>query len=351
MIIVNGRQLELGEALNNKSHPLYTYARSYDDGIRELRERYGKKIRFYRPGFPKLNKGSDSKGNEAVLKEPTPPALFPLQTYYSNPVRGRELWGCCLGIPELLPNNLWGIGERRSLYVEEHLDVDIETEPDLAYYLFYISNAKKSRRLKIDDKAEELRIRAEKERVSIERKAAIWTMLSDEDQLRKMAQAYGVNNAHKKDPNAIRFELETILVENDKNKRKDISIKGTREFLEEMKVTDNIRLRAFIRRIMDDGKLIYKPDGRYRVGEKILLQLPATELKNGFNYLCNFYHSPNNADRLKELLIDTVDKEYLDSIKDDKDFAWLSKVMGVTTAFKKKEETRSLVYGAFNIAL
>jgi hypothetical protein len=48
---------------------------------------------------------------------------------------------------------------------------------------------------------------------------------------------------------------------------------------------------------------------------------------------------------------DVIDKEYLDGINDDKDFTWIAKTLDVNTAFKKKEDLRSTVYGAFNIAL
>jgi hypothetical protein len=47
---------------------------------------------------------------------------------------------------------------------------------------------------------------------------------------------------------------------------------------------------------------------------------------------------------------DAVDKEYLDKIKDPKDFAWLAKVMGLTVSFKKSEEVKEAVYNIFSIA-
>jgi len=118
-----------------------------------------------------------------------------------------------------------------------------------------------------------------------------------------------------------------------------------------MKVTDNVRLRSFLKTLEDDKKLIYKPDGRWHLGEKTLLQVPYENIKDAFGYMCSYYNVPNNADKLKDLMHDVVNKEYLDNIKDEKDFTWLAKVMGITSAFKKKEKIRSMVYDAFSIAL
>ena len=351
MILINGKQLEVGLALRDESHPMHVMALEYTQGLAELKEKFGKVIKFIRPGFPKTNIGSDSKGNEARLIEPTPPVLFPLEKAYAHPERGEEIWSCCLQMPKLLPNGLWSIGNKRSIKVEEFINVDLDKQPDLAYYLYYIANFKRAGRLEVDDKKAKIKEKADKERMLVERKTAIWQMLSDENVLRKMAGAYGVPNSGTAEPDQLRFDLEAQLEKNDNKKRNDPSLKGTREFLEEMKVTDNVRLRAFIKKLEDDKKLIYKPDGRYRLGDKVLMQVPQARLQTKFEYLCEYYNIPNNHDKLQELMRDVVDKEYLDSVTDDKDFTWLAKVMGINTPFKKKEELKSMVYDAFSIAL
>lgn len=352
-ILINQKQLEVGEALNNPNHPMHVYAVEYDRGLKEMRDNYGKEIKFIRPGFPLKNKGADARGRETEVTEPTPPMIIPLQSYYAHPTRGKELWSCCLGLPKLLPNGLWDIGEKRSLKIEEFKIVSLEKEPDLAFFLYYISHSKRKGRLKVDNPKLDLAQKAAKEVEALERKTAIWSMLQDDNLLVRMASAYGVNGAEKKDPNAVRFELEGLLEVADKKKKRDFTIKGTRDFLDEMKVTDYVRLRHFLKRNMDDKVIEYKPDGKLRIADKILMTVPYSEVTKGmvFEYICNFYHSPNNAEKLKELMVDIVNKEYLDSIKDDKDFSWLAKVMGVAVPFKKKEEIRDKVYSAFNIAL
>jgi predicted transcriptional regulator len=45
---------------------------------------------------------------------------------------------------------------------------------------------------------------------------------------------------------------------------------------------------------------------------------------------------------------DLVNKEYLDSIKDDRDYRWLAKVMSLEGYFNQKpDKVKELVYGEF----
>jgi hypothetical protein len=350
-LLINGKQLTVGVALRDENHEMHPYAVEYTAGMAELRQKFGKVIKFVRPGYPRTNIGTDSRGREAHMLEPTPPAMFPLEKEHAHPLRGKEIWSCCLNMPKLLPNGLWSIGNKKSIKITEFLNVDLDRQPDLAYYLYYIANFERGGRLKVDDPKADIKAKADKKMREVERTTAIWQMLDDEHKLRTMAAAYGVPNSGTKEPDQLKFDLEAQLEINDNRKRQDPLIKGTREFLEEMKVTDNVRLRAFIKNLEDTKKLIYKPDGRYHLGDKTLLQVPFESIKDTFGYICSYYNVPNNAEKLQDLMRDVVNKEYLDNIKDEKDFTWLAKVMGINTPFKKKEELRSMVYDAFSIAL
>ena len=351
--------LETASALQNESHPLHEIAVEYTEGLRKLREQFPDgKIKFIRPGYPKKSKGVDSRGRQVTMLEPKTPALFPLRREVVNEKRGTEIWSCCLTAPKLLPNNLWEIDGKRSIKIDEFVIVNLNKQPDLAYYLAFIAKFKSSL-LKVDDPEAEVRERAAEERRLVELKSAIWQMLPDEEQLRKVSAAYGVTGAHTmangrytKSADRLRIELEEQIKINEtrRGKHKDFTAKGVREFLEEMKVTDSVRLRAFVQRLIDEKKLTYKPDGRFRLGDKAITQVPHSEIGRKFEWLCSYFAMPSNKDRLQELMRDVVDKEYLDSITEDKDYAWLCKVMDVTVSFKKKEEIKSTVYGVFNIA-
>ena len=148
-ILVNVIKLDAGIALRDEKHPMYAYALQYTEGIAELKKNHGSVIRFVRPGFPKMNLGSDSKGNETSIVEPTPPAMFPLEKVYAHPTRGEEIWSCCLTMPKLLPNGLWSIGNKKGLKITDAISVDIDKQPDLAFYLYYSGGKWKERGTRI----------------------------------------------------------------------------------------------------------------------------------------------------------------------------------------------------------
>jgi hypothetical protein len=348
MLLINGKQLLVSEALQNDNHPLHAQAVDYNKGVKELREKFGKVIRFENPVFPRFNQGTDSKGEDTTLAEPSYPTAYPLRTAFTHPTRGMEVWSCCVTLPKLQPNGLWEMGDKRSIRFADSLNVDLNKDPDLAYYLYFISNSMKSGRIKVSDPKGDVRKKANKKREEVEVNTAIWQMLEDESLLRRMAMAYGISDTAKKEPDAIRFELEALLIANNDKKRKDPSVKGTAEFLEEMKVTDAVRLRAFIKILFDDKIITDRGDGRLRIGEKVLAQVPYESIKDPFNFLCNFYHAPNNSDKLQDVMRDVMSKEKLDKFE-EKDYAWICKVMGVQTVFKKKEEIKTLAYEAFSL--
>jgi len=353
MLIINRQPLRVGEA-SVQGNPLYWQAKEYSDGLRYLKENYKDgKITFTRTGFPKYTDAIDPKGRDMKdVVVPTTPARFPLSTYYASPKRGKELWECCTGEPEISAGGLWGIGNKgkRSFSVTDRLVVDINDDPDFAYFLYYLSRAVKGGHLKVEDVKLDAKQRGDKRREALERETAIWQTLADENLLRKIAQSRGIEGVDKKEPDIIRFELETLLKTNDEGKKRDPSLKGTKEFLEELKITDYTRLSAFIRHWLDKGMITYKPDGRYRVGDKIIAQVPTESILQKFQWLCNYYAAPNQVDKLRELFHDLINKEYLDSLVDEKDFRWIAKVENIQGYFNKNaEEVEEMVYAEFNI--
>lgn len=348
MILVNQRQLNVASASRDKDDEMYVYAMEYEKGLKELRKRFPEgTITFVRPGYPQRVDGITAKGKEVRdIPYPTAQARYPLKTNFTHPERGTELWACCLDAPKILPGNLWDLGTKRSFTVEERLHVDINKEPDFAFYLVYRSKAVLGGHLKIDDPKAELKEKADKERKEIERKTAIWTC--EDAQLRKMCQAYGVSDAMKKDPNALRFEIQDLLKKNDELQLRDASIKGTREFLDEMNITDNVRLRAFVRNAIDTGVVSYKMDGRYKVGARELVKVPKMEINRKFDYLCNYLGSAVNADELRTLMVDVINKEYLETVEDEKDLKWIAKAMDLEGwATKSADKIKEAVYGRF----
>jgi len=354
MLIVNYQRLETAAALADNKHPLHEHAKEYTEGLKELRRKYPEgKIKLLRVGYPKLiDSYIDGKGKEfRDVPEDIPPMRFSLRANVTHPQRGKEYWGVCLGAPHPMGDGLWDIGgklDTKTKQIQHGLTVDLMTEPDLAFFLYYKSPQVRKGHWKVDDPKADIRAKGDLEREQLETKTAIWQTLQDENQLRTLAASYGIDKVATKEPDAIRFELEALLIRNNDMKKRDPSYKGTKEFLEDLKINDYVRLSAFVRHWMDEGMIRYNPDGRYKIGDKIIAHVPQSEISKKFAWLCNYFAAPNNLDKLQELMRDLINKEYLDLLTDPKDFRWLAGVMKVEGYYNKPpEQVKEMVYNTF----
>lgn len=348
MLLINRKPLSISEALNDPKHPNHEYAKEYEEGVKELHKRFGRQMRFIRPDFPKYVEGSNERGDRiAQMPLPTTPMQVPLKCN-ANGRLGREIWMCCLDEPTVLPNGLWDMGRKRSFPIKENLTVDLDKDIELAYFLYFKSpfmNPKQGGRgsgqLKVYDETEDARKLGETEELITERKMAVWKLLKD-DKLEMMARAYGVSVLNKQ-PQNIRQDLEKQLQTNDDLQRGNPAVKGTREFLEEMKVNDSVLLRNFAKRMIDEGRISFRADGRYKIGDKVVVQVPASEILKPFDYLCQYLSAGNNLEKLQEFLKDLLSPEYLDGIIEKKEWQWLYKVTGANPEFKKTGDIQNTV--------
>jgi hypothetical protein len=350
MLIVDRRPLE-ADALNDVNHVLHKSAVEYENTMKFLKERYKDGvISFKKIGYPKYTEGADSSFRKLPkLKEPDTDWRIPLRAYVALGDLGKHTWMCCLDPPEVSANGLYDmpkLSKRKSITIQETLSVNITQQPDLAFFLYKISPFMErpghNGLFRIVDPIREDAEIGEKEMAEAKRKYAIWNMLPP-DKLNLMARAYGIEGTEEKQPNAIRKELEELLIRNDELQKNNPAIKGTREFEEELHVTDGILLRAFVQKTIDDKRLEYKGDGRWRIGEKVIVQVPQYELERKKEFLCNYLTAGNNLEKLQEFLKDMLSKEYLANIKDRKEWEWLSKIAGFNPAFKKTEEVKEKV--------
>jgi hypothetical protein len=345
MILVNSKQMEVN-ALVDESHPLHTQAVDFERGVKYLKKTYGEQIKFIRPGFPRRVSGFDAKGNAVPnMREDSNPMLVPLKANVIGKT-GKEIWEICTD-SELLPNNLWKAKGKRSKSISEQLVVNLNSEPELAFFLYYKSPIFSSGLLKIDDPEADARMEGDKARAELELQAALYQVLSDEEQLRVVAQAYGMSGADKKHPDTIRKELRGIVLNGEVRKRSDPSARGVKEFLDELKVTDSVRLRSLIKVAEDKKQIVWTPAGKFMVGDRELCKVPQGDHNRKFDYLCQHLLNPANRPKLQDLLRDIVTKEFLDKTTDEKTFGWLARMVEIQTAFKKAEEIRELVYGFF----
>ena len=349
MILVNKKQVE-PHALNDESHPMHHYAVEVSKGVKYLRDTYGDSIRFKRPGYPKRTEGLDPKGKPVKnMAMPSPPMIIPLTAEVDGKT-GFEVWSCSRGAPVLLPNGLYDIGGKRSLTIAENLVVNMKKDADLAFFLYYKSpfySEKGKGMLVIDDPAAQAKIEGDKERDALELQTALYGVLGDETHLRTIAQSYGVAHAENKHPDLLRKELKSIVLSGEKKKRKDPMSKGIKEFLSDLKVPDSVRLRSLVTVAIDSGKIQWYPDGKYKIGDIEITKVPGIDLQRKFDYLCNHLGNPANRGKLKDVLRDIVDKEYLDGISDDKMFNYLARMTDQKVAFKEKQAVKEAVYSFF----
>lgn len=357
MLIVNSRQIESIALLDGASeHPMRKYAMEYKKGIEVLKKTFGDQIKFKRPKFPKRTKGVDHRNKEvANMALPTPPLLMPL-TARVNGDAGLEIWEYCEGAPKLLPNGLWESTGKRSKFITENLVVSLNKDPELAFFIYYKSplfsregkNGRMSiKELIIDDPNLQAKLEGDKERAELELKTALYGVLQDGEHLNVMAQAYGVAT-DKKHPDAIRKELKDKVLAGERQKRRDPMAKGVREFLDELKVTDAVRLRSLLTSAEKDmGMIKFFPNGEYKIGDRLLCKVPIGELTHKEQYLANHLHNAANRPKLQDLLRDIVTKEYLDNTGDSKQFFWLARMMDGKVEFRSKEEIKEMVYSMF----
>ena len=325
------------------------YQKQYEKGIKSLKEAYGESIKFVRPGYPKKTAGLDGKGRPVPnMAEPTPPMYMPLKSEIESK-NGMEIWEYCEGAPELLPNNLWKAKGKRSKTITESMTISLRNDPELAFFFYYKSPFFKVNgggQLKIDDPAADARREGDMARAELDLNTALYSVLSDEEQLRIVAEAYGIDNAGKKHPDSLRKKLKEIVIKGEERKRSDPTARGIPEFLDELKVTDSVRLRSIIQ-VAEDNKKITWAGREYLVGDRALCRVPQAEQIYKKDYLCNHLLKKANLPKLKELLIDIVDREYLDKQTDSKAFTWLARIMELQHNFKESAQVRELVYECF----
>ena len=287
------------------------------------------------------------------MPEQAKPIAIPLRANVVHPNRGTEYWGVCQGTPYLIREGVWDIGDSKSVktkLVTGSLTVNLKTEADLAFFMYFKSPLVTGGHWKIDDPRADIRAKGDEERANLSLRTAIWQTLGDEDTLKIVAAAYGIDNVDTKEADAIRFELRDTLDRNNKLKVSDPTYKGTEEFMEDLKITDYILLSAFIKHFLDLKAINWRPDGRFKIGDKTIAQVPADWVKRKFEWLCNYFASPNNLEKLQSLMIDLVSEEYLDSIKEDKIFRWIAKVKDIQGYYNKSAEVvKEMVYVDFGI--
>lgn len=322
--------------------------KEYESGLKYLRDNFGEQLKLIRPGYPRKTKGVDPKGRDVPnMSEPSPPMRVPLAAKSFNKNGAMEIWEYCAGAPKLLPNNLWEATGTRGKSVTDNLVINLNNDPELAFFMYYKSPFIKGGELAVDDPAAAAKMKGDKARAELDLQTALYATLQDENQLRVVAQGYGLERVDKEHPDLIRERLRGVVISGEVKKRSDPSARGIKEFLDELKVTDSVRMRSLLMTAIDGGKITWTANGIAKIGERDICKVPLEAIDRKVDFVSNHLLNKANQPKLQDLLKDLVNKEYLDKITDEKTFSWLARAMSLGSNFKKAEEIKEMVYACF----
>ena len=335
MLLVN--QQELPANTTDKNHPLYPYVKEYHALLDRLKQDCPRGVvKLSRIGWPKTNNG---------LLEPTPTLSIPLSAAVDGE-NGTAHWAYCQGAPIILPNGLRDIPERR-MSISEQLTIDLKKQPDLAVFLIYKSPFF-GKEYRIEDPEAEAYSKAMERSREIELSDTIWKGLAAESRLRMVATAWGVPNASELNDTVLRDYLEKKILNLEKDKRKhptDPSYKGISEFLQDIKVDDELRVRAVVAKAIEDKVIKYnKQTGKYFIKDRFLILIPTTHIDRHVDYMTGFYSNPMNRGEFIDFLKEVGDADFVENM-DKKGVTWLAGLFSIDTKDKAdsllKEEIKA----------
>lgn len=321
MIILNN---ELFNPNAKKGEKFYDSAQQYQKEVESLKRKHGNVIIFRRTR-------KDSFDNEG-RSLPVPPMILPLRgkRIGDNGVDQDLLY------TEAIPNKKDGIYQpkKSGMIVYDELTVHMNKHPDLAWFLYYVSNLYGKEYILYDkDEIKKKELEERRNKVALENALFGDSSLSDDTILRIVAESWGIN-IYKKEDAQLRFELEELLKRRDAEKRKHPSVKGSKEFLKDIK---NIGEKVFKKSYLQRGfssKVMSKEDSgdiiMNQTGEKLFFVPPDKEAE-WFDYFAE--HVIKDENLWPRLVKANVNNGYIDNATDTDQLKWLFK-------FVNKEPTK-----------
>lgn len=251
MLLVNKKPLP--SVAKADSSELAEYIKEFQKGLDFFRKEFSRGvIRLNRTGYPRKAKGK---------VKPVPPFCMPLEWMAENMDKnGSALWSYCKGSPVVQANGLMDIRERSMWLSGADMSLDWKKDADFAFYFYFKTNMISGGTYRVKDPEKEAIKRAQARKAKHDLATAIYDGLTDENKLRAVAASWGVDNAYKDLAVLISEKLEKKVIELDEKKSKEPnnhSLRGIQEFLEDVKVGDEIRRKALIQYAIDMGKIKY----------------------------------------------------------------------------------------------
>jgi len=313
MLILNN---ELFNPNVKKGEKLYDSVQQYQKEIESLRRKHGDVIIFRR-----TRKNSFDNTGRSL---PIPPMVLPL--------RGKRIGGDGIDedwlYVEAIPNKENGIYKprRSGMIVYDELVVHMDKQPDLAWFLYYVSGLYGKEYILYDkDQIKKLELDERKRKVALENALFGESSLSDPTILRIVAESWGID-IYKKEDAQLRFELEELLKRRDIEKRKNPSVKGSKEFLKDIKnIGEKVFKKSFLKRGFT-SKILTKEDSgdiiMNQTGEKLFFVPPDREIE-WFDYFAEYAVRDENL--WSRLVKANVNNGYIDNADEETQLGWLYK--------------------------
>lgn len=336
MLLVNKKPLP--SVAKADSSELAEYVKEFQKGMKFFSEEFPRGvIRLNRTGYPRKAKGK---------VKPVPPFCMPLEWMAENMDKnGSALWSYCKGSPVVQANGLMDIRERSMWLSGADMSLDWKKDADFAFYFYFKTNMISSGTYRVKDPEKEALKRAQARRAKHDLATAIYDGLIDENKLRAVAASWGVDNAYKDIPDIIREKLEKKVIEADEKKTKEPNnhaIRGIQDFLEDVKVGDEIRRKALIQYAVDQSKIKFdKFAVKYKWADgRDIVSVDPRFLNNSIEYLANYLSHPTQKTTWVGFVRGLIDEDLI-AHQDNRGLYWLAEQLGFEEKKRTVEELRT----------
>lgn len=342
MLYVNNKFLDL----NNPAPEFAEIASDFHTKTAALRDKFGKSVTLLSRKQPKLN--------ATGIIEPVANATIPLHIAISGK-HGREEWLYCEVAPEI-KDGIVNVQENQKIVRYGELAIDLETDPDLAYFLLEKhSMIKKGRYVVVDFESDEKK-KADRRSKEVRLSNAIYgenTQLNlDLGYLRMVSKRWGIGNADSLSKSALQNALYDNVLASDSKK----GARTMEDFLRDIKSEDNteqLRIGSTVRDAIDEGILVFDNINKewqinYKDGTfKALLSVSVDDLPRKDEVLIVYLQGDNHSyaklvaamggdDAVKAI----IDEEAVRNTEDLTSLRVYAKSLGINSFGRKKEELR-----------
>lgn len=300
---------------------------NYENTTKYLKKHYGSGIRFVN-----THVADDLKG------QPFPPCTIPLVAR-----DGLTEWAYTenSGNIRRTKDGHMTLTRKSKIMKQGELNVDLNKDIDLAYFIYEKSPMFKKGIIKIDDVREKEEEKVRKERDAIRLKNAIYgeaSPLTSEPMLRQVCHSLGIAGADKDPENRLRIKLENYI--EGENKKHDVHAMTTANFLELINMGDEVHKRGIVGKAVSRNVLDYtKMNGWiWGTSRTTLVRVPDSRYADRFAYLCEYLGNEANKEAWDALMKTLAEQGYFEDEQPYEELKWLAKMYGIGISQTKKTE-------------